>query len=186
MCGIYLITNTITHKVYVGQSTDIKRRWSEHKARAFNNNNNCYNNPLYRSMRKYGAEAFTFSVLCECLEEELNEKEKFFIIQFNSVVPNGYNVLNENNTPYYRNTHYCKQCHTKIYAGSKNELCKECYSKTTRQVERPEAEALYNLLIKHKGNFTKVAKIFGLTDNAIRKWCKSYNIPYHSKDYKKM
>ena len=30
MTGIYLITNLINNKVYVGQSTDIERRWSEH------------------------------------------------------------------------------------------------------------------------------------------------------------
>lgn len=43
---------------------------------------------------------------------------------------------------------------------------------------------LINLLTQEKGNFTKVGRLLGVTDNAIRKWCKSYNLPFHSKDYK--
>ena len=73
MCGIYLITNTTTNKVYIGQSIQIERRWSEHKARAFNSNTNCYDSPLYRSIRKHGVDAFVLSVICECEPEQLNE-----------------------------------------------------------------------------------------------------------------
>ena len=29
-----------------------------------------------------------------------------------------------------------------------------------------------------------VGEIYNVTDNAVRKWCKKYNMPYHSKDYK--
>lgn len=28
--------------------------------------------------------------------------------------------------------------------------------------------------------FTKIAEMFGVTDNAIRKWCKTYDLPYRS------
>ena len=36
----------------------------------------------------------------------------------------------------------------------------------------------------NNGNFSKVSQIYGVSDNAIRKWCKKYNMPFHSKDYK--
>jgi len=31
-CGIYKIENNINHKIYVGQSRNIERRWQKHKA----------------------------------------------------------------------------------------------------------------------------------------------------------
>lgn len=184
MCGIYLITNTITKKVYVGQSVDIYRRWSEHKSRAYNNDNNCYNNPLYRSIRKYGKDIFILSILCECKIEELDEKEKYYIHKFNSVVPNGYNILDENSRPYNAKPPVCSKCGKIISYGTVNNLCRECYIKSTRIVERPNKEQLYNILIENQGNFCKVGRLFGVSDNAIRKWCKNYGLPSHSKDYK--
>lgn len=92
-CGIYKITNLITNKIYIGQSIDCQRRWWEHKARAFDKNNNCFNKPLYRSIRKYGIENFLFEIIKECEPNELNEYEAYYISLYNSVIPNGYNIL---------------------------------------------------------------------------------------------
>ncbi len=38
MIGIYKIENLINGKVYIGQSTDIKERWANHKRVIFENN----------------------------------------------------------------------------------------------------------------------------------------------------
>lgn len=54
-----------------------------------------------------------------------------------------------------------------------------------RKVDRPTAEELTKILLENRGNFSKVGALFGITDNAIRRWCKEYNLPYHSSDYKK-
>lgn len=45
---------------------------------------------LYEAFRKYGIENFEFSILEECSEEQLNDKEKFYIQKYNSY-NNGYN-----------------------------------------------------------------------------------------------
>lgn len=185
MIGIYLIRNTITNKVYIGQSVDIKRRWWEHKSRAFDPNNNCYDKPLYRSMRKYGIEVFTLEILCECNIEELNQLETKYIKEFNSLVPFGYNILPFSDRKNSLDTlDFCTKCGKILSRGNKSKLCRECFTKTTRLVERPNKEELYQIIVNHKGNFTQVSKIFGVTDNAVRKWCKLYNLPFHSKDYK--
>ena len=42
MIGIYRITNTVNNKIYIGQSTNIKRRWRSHKCNA--KNEKYYNN----------------------------------------------------------------------------------------------------------------------------------------------
>ena len=90
MIGIYKITNLINGKVYIGQSTNIKRRWKDHKKDAFWKNNPEYEYPLYRAMRKYGINNFSFEVLEECSKDELNDKEKFYITKYDSY-KNGYN-----------------------------------------------------------------------------------------------
>lgn len=77
---------------------------------------------------------------------------------------------------------YCIDCGKPITKGSIR--CPECYGKTIRLVNRPSKEELEQLLIDYKGNFTKIGRIFNVTDNSIRKWCKAYNLPTHSKDYK--
>jgi len=45
-------------------------------------------------------------------------------------------------------------------------------------------EEINNSLIKTNGNFTESSKDFNMTDNALRKWCKKYNLPTHSRDWR--
>lgn len=61
--------------------------------------------------------------------------------------------------------------------------CRQCTIEEQRK-DRPSKEELYNKLIELKGNFTQAGKIYNVTDNAVRKWCKVYNLPFHSRDYK--
>ena len=86
MVGIYLIKNKVNNCCYIGQSTNITRRWRQHKEAAVNNEEA----PLYAAMRKYGIDNFDFSVLEECAVEELNNKEIEYIEKFNSY-KQGYN-----------------------------------------------------------------------------------------------
>lgn len=180
-CGIYKITNTITKKIYIGQSIDIYRRWWEHKARYQNQDNNCYDKPLYRSMRKYGIDNFCFEIIEECMPDELNSKEIFYMQYYNTITPNGYNVaFGTDKNP--NNIHYCSNCGVPINKNTKHGLCLNCYNLAQRTVQRPNALELKQLLQKH--NFVWVGKKYGVSDNAIRKWCKTYGLSTHAKDYK--
>lgn len=91
MTGIYRIENLINHKNYIGQTTQMNIRWSVHKRLAFEPNAASYNYPLYKAIRKYGLNNFNFTVLEECAEQELDEKEISWIKHFDSYGPNGYN-----------------------------------------------------------------------------------------------
>jgi len=92
MIGIYKIENLINGKKYIGQATDLKRRIREHK------NPSKYNDPKYaaynftlsKAFRKYGLENFSFEIIEKCKEEELDDREKYWIQYFNSYYK-GYN-----------------------------------------------------------------------------------------------
>lgn len=53
--------------------------------------------------------------------------------------------------------------------------CHDCSSKEKRIVERPNREVLKELI--KKNSFVSIGKQYSVSDNAIRKWCDSYNLP---------
>lgn len=91
MTGIYKITNKINNQCYIGQSVKIEDRFKKHQTIAFNPNERAYDYPLYRAIRKYGLENFSFDIIEECLVSQLNEKEKYWVSYYNSFF-NGYNL----------------------------------------------------------------------------------------------
>ena len=90
MIGIYKVENLVNHKAYIGQSKYIEKRWNKHQNEPFNPNSHSYDYPLYRAIRKYGIENFSFEVLEECEISELNAKEIYYIEKFDTFY-NGYN-----------------------------------------------------------------------------------------------
>ena len=233
---LWKIENNINHKVYIGQSVDIEKRWQRHKQ----SEDNC---PIHKAFKKYGIENFTFTIIEECEREQLDEKEQYYIKYYDSY-NNGYNLtiggqgslwkdgylniaqvreiqnllktttltnieigkmygVSENtvvsiNTgkswyndeieypirkSYIRKKYYCNKCGIEI-KSSTAQFCVNCSRILSRKVERPSKEQLKIELEKLNGNFTQVAKKYGVTDNSVRKWCKTYNLPTHSADYK--
>lgn len=82
MAFIYKIENNLNHKVYIGKTerSNQNRRWQEHKNEF--SKDRSYNRALYRAMRKYGIENFTFTVLEETDSPE--EREQEYIQLYNS------------------------------------------------------------------------------------------------------
>ena len=90
---IYLITNFTNGKRYVGQTVNpIHYRWNKHIEEAYSGNKS--NSLLHRAIIKYGASNFGISILEECADAELNEKEKNYIKQYNTyyTYDKGYNM----------------------------------------------------------------------------------------------
>lgn len=84
MIGIYKIVKKENGKTYVGQSNNIERRFSEHRYKK--------EIPIDLAIQKYGADAFDFEVIEECLLEELNEREVYWIATLNTFKGFGYNA----------------------------------------------------------------------------------------------
>lgn len=83
------------------------------------------------------------------------------------------------------NYDYCECGNPKI---SKSKVCQECNNKLPklhcRKVDRPTKEELL-VLIQTKP-FVQIGKMYGVSDNAVRKWCKIYGLPHRSKDIVKI
>lgn len=87
---IYLITNKINNKKYVGKTTQsIEKRWQEHISDS--KKEKCEIRPLYRAIRKYGIENFTIKEIEKCNTDNLSEKEKYWI-QYYNTYEDGYNA----------------------------------------------------------------------------------------------
>lgn len=67
----------------------------------------------------------------------------------------------------------CRECGKLITENS--ELCTECSRKPYYRCEHPSRETLKEL-IRNK-TFTDIGRMYGVTDNTIRKWCDKYNLP---------
>lgn len=80
-----------------------------------------------------------------------------------------------------KNTSYfCSKCGKKIKTDSL--YCVDCANLAQRKVERPNREKLKEDI--RNNSFLQIGKKYNVTDNAIRKWCKSYNLPYRKSDIK--
>lgn len=95
---IYLITNKVNGKGYIGQTNrTVPFRFQQHQYRSTKAK---YTQPLYNAFKKYGIDNFDvqeiLKISSKTLDEltvELNSKEEAYIIDYNTKTPNGYNVL---------------------------------------------------------------------------------------------
>lgn len=248
MIGIYKITNKVNGKSYIGQSVNIEKRLVNHKATASKIKDHCYDYPLYRAFRKYGFENFEFEILEECSNEQLDEKERFWISYFNTL-KDGYNqtfggdgsfnrldykkleqidllleksnlkmsdiakiidiseeMIQGINTGRYWNRididypirkhniksnrivadksskFICKKCGG-IKKSNTGDLCVDCYREEHKS-KRPSYVELKHKLLDENNNYISLGKYYGVTDNAIRKWCLYYGLPTKKKELK--
>lgn len=72
MIGIYKI-NSPSGRIYVGQAIDIDRRFYEYSILHCKKQKR-----LYNSLMKYGVENHKFEIIEECLENELNIRERYW------------------------------------------------------------------------------------------------------------
>lgn len=88
---VYIITNQVNGKQYVGQTIKtLETRWRRH----------CWAStampsrmPITKAIQKYGAENFKIETLCTCTsQEDLNIKEGYFARALNTFSPVGYNL----------------------------------------------------------------------------------------------
>lgn len=96
-----------------------------------------------------------------------------------SFIPERANEITEriNRLKTHQDT-YCSNCGAII--SSQASLCPKCFHQTRQIVERPSREILKEEI--RTTSFLQLGKKYGVTDNAIRKWCINYQLPSKKKD----
>lgn len=92
-CGIYKFENKINHKVYIGLAIDLKQRYKKHY---HNMSDKKRQEDFYIGLREFGWDNFTYEILEEFEEydeNKLNYLEDYYIKKFDSLAPNGYNMV---------------------------------------------------------------------------------------------
>lgn len=101
---IYVITNTVNNKQYVGQTLSHRKnkgkyrpfgslgRFKDHVSEAICNTKKKQCSYLNNAIRKYGPNAFIFKMIQRCPIQELDEMETLYIKKYNTTFPFGYNL----------------------------------------------------------------------------------------------
>lgn len=77
---------------------------------------------------------------------------------------------------------YCIDCGCEI--SQKATRCILCYQKTQIRNDKPSREELKAMI--RTMPFTQIGNKYGITDNAIRRWCDNYNLPRRRSDIDKI
>lgn len=87
---IYLVTNLIDSKQYVGlTTTSLDERWGRHLEQALRKNASL----VHKAIASFGKENFTIETIDSASSpKELRAKEREWIKKLNTLTPNGYNV----------------------------------------------------------------------------------------------
>lgn len=85
--GIYMLTNNITKKIYIGQSSDLSNRFKNYFN--FSYISSKANLPINRALIKYGYFNFSLSILEYCNKSDLFTREQFYFDKLNPQ----YNIL---------------------------------------------------------------------------------------------
>lgn len=82
-CGIYKIICSGNNKVYIGQSTNIHRRYKSHITDLKANKH--HNPKLQYAFNKYGEDSFRFEIIELCDKSLLDERENYYIDFYNAI-----------------------------------------------------------------------------------------------------
>ena len=93
MASIYIIKSKTSGKCYIGQTNSTaEKRWKKHLVE-LRRREGC--RALYSAIKKYGEKDFLIGSIevGDFTRDKLNELEKKYIKKFNSLSPNGYNLM---------------------------------------------------------------------------------------------
>lgn len=193
LAGIYIITNQVNGKSYIGQSVSLRSRIKDHFR---NMKNQKLDLPLYRAAAKYGIHNFKIDILesfipdntsNEVLIERLNKLEVEYISKYDTYL-NGYNctkggdygVLGLKMTEEQRN---------KVSINTKKLISSGIIGKRVYMYNFKEKYYIYAWTIKDAANITKLsrANISRLCNHTyIKPYCSNFIAAYSIEELNKL
>jgi len=85
---IYKITNHLNNKCYIGYTENPEKRWIGHQHKQGSK-------IVWQAIKKYGLPNFSFEVIAK----DTVDNENNYIIEHNSIAPNGYNITEGGGLP---------------------------------------------------------------------------------------
>lgn len=129
-----------------------------------------------RSLEKYLLEIRKCALLCKNCHalHHMGEIEIDFLDIDYSLVDERFQIIKENLEG------RINRCECGTIIQQKANACSDCYHKSQRTVERPEALQLAKEIVET--SFVAAGSKYGVSDNSIKKWCKTYKIPHLKKE----
>ena len=152
--GIYILTNTVNGKQYVGRDSNLPKRTKEHLS---GRNPEC--DIIHKAIKKYGADAFDVEIIRYpgISHEALDAVEFWTIRQLQTLTPKGYNLRDGGSTGKHSKVTRQKMSesnHKRVADGTHNLLDGEVQRRT--QKKRLE-DGTHNLLGKNNPSHQRVA-----------------------------
>lgn len=153
MLYVYLITNEINKKIYIGYTTKGEKRWNQH-LRVAKGGPIKYSSEysyIHRAINKYGIDNFVFEPLEYHVSiKELKESEIFWISYFKSIGAQLYNLTTggDGSTGYKADERQKKEISTRMlgqFSGNKNPFYGKTHSEEAKNI-------IANTRLYHKNN----------------------------------
>lgn len=188
--GNFLFINSIidylsTHYIF-STITEVKRKDMKNKNKKYNlNMQQYYSMYLFcKEYLKYDS-PYQLKRKKEKVEELLSFLEERIKNNGNLKYHNSYfiDLRKKEKCSYSEDKRKIKKCpYCEKGIRSTSSMCMSCYGVNLRKVERPSREVLKEEI--RTIPFLKLSEKYGVTDNAIKKWCKSYGLPYKKSEIK--
>lgn len=166
---IYKIINDTNGKMYVGKTDrTIRERWNEHLKDS--SKERCEKRPLYDAMNKYGIEHFSIELIEECLVEQSEEREIYWISFYNTCFGEGYNATQGGDGKHYVDYDLIVENYFKIGTlVGVNQATGYAY-KTIRKALKSRGIKIISSGEHATKNLSKKIRMYDLKDNFIRDW----------------
>lgn len=165
-CGVYLIRNKLTGKSYVGSSTNVSHRFSNHLNR---DARRYYWREFYQDVLTFGKINFECILLEECDKEKLLEREQYYYDlikpEYNVVRPNECNFKNKTIKILSKNSDRYKKAIEKRKIDYNNEYYKKLFSNIQNKRKKPVNMYLDGILIKEFESLSACANYITIHTN---------------------